>query len=70
MEQTLITKIAMVILAMVVITLLMGFYSQFEKLLVKDAENQKIRDDAIQKVFDMAHTKLIIVVIKDSGMLR
>ena len=70
MDQTFITKIAMVVLAMVVITLLMGFYQQFEKLLVEDKKNQDARDTAIQGVFDSAHTKLFIVVIQDSEPLR
>ena len=70
METTLITKIAMVVLAMVVITLLMGFYGQFESLLEKDRVIQEERDVAIQQVFDSAHTKLLLVVIQDSEMLK
>ena len=70
MEQTLITKIAIVILAMIVITLLMGFYQQFEKLLDADKANQDKRDLAIQQIFQDAHTKLFIVIIQDSQTLR
>jgi hypothetical protein len=66
MEQSLITKIALVILAMVVITLLMGFYYQFEALLVRDRTIQYQRDTVIQGVFDKAHTKLFMILIPES----
>jgi hypothetical protein len=64
MEQTFITKIAMVILALIVITLLMGFYQQFAGLLNKDADIQKTRDEDIRRVFEEAHAKLFIVLIQ------